>query len=163
MKTLVIIAIALATTFQVTAQEDRRQKRKHLKKERTERIQQFKPEDIAQIQTKKMTLHLDLTEAQQKKIMALNLEKAKKRKAKIEARSKKKKEKPTQEERLKMINEKLDAQIETKKQMKKILTAEQLEKWEKAMHRKSRKFREKSKKRKTKQRQRESLEPKNKD
>ena len=40
--------------------------------------------------------------------------------------------KPSKDERVKMMNEKLDHQIEMKKKMKEILTAEQFEKWEKS-------------------------------
>ena len=119
MKKLVMIAIALIT-IQVSAQEG---KNRHA---------DFSPEEMAQLQTKKMTLALDLTEAQQQQISAINLENAKVRKAKMESRRQKVKgEKPSKEDMLKMKNERLDAQIANKKRMKTILNAEQYEKWEK--------------------------------
>ena len=97
----------------------------------------FSPEEMAQLQTKKMTLHLDLTEAQQQKVMALNLENAKKRKESFDKRlaekDNKERVKPTKEEKLERMNAKLDAQIAAKKKMKAILTAEQYTKWEKSL------------------------------
>jgi len=128
MKKIAVILLALIT-FQVNAQ-DKKGKR-----------MQFEPQEMAQIQTKKMTLHLDLSEAQQKKIMALNLKNAEKRKAAIQNRLKAKesseKAKPTKAQKLKSINAKLDAKIETKKEMKAILNADQYKKWETSMEQKS--------------------------
>ncbi|MFD2824420.1 hypothetical protein ACFS5M_12130 [Lacinutrix iliipiscaria] len=125
MKKIAIIAIALFT-LQINAQE-----RGERKKGRAD----FTPEEMAQLQTKKMTLDLDLTEAQQIEVSKINLENAKARKAKMEAfesrKDNKDAEKPSKEERLKMKNEMLDAQIATKQRMKSILNAEQFEKWEK--------------------------------
>ena len=134
MKKLVLIAIALLA-LQATAQEKKREQQRKGPNEKMEMLKELTPEELATLQTKKMTLHLDLTEAQQDKIMAINLEQAKLRKSKMEARQKKMEsetdEKPSKEERLKMMNEKLDHQIEMKKKMKAILNAEQFEKWEK--------------------------------
>jgi len=134
MKKLILIALALVT-IQVSAQNRKQEFRKGERMEKGQRMSDLTPEEMAQLQTKKMTLALDLTEAQQKKIEKLNLENAKDRKAKMEARQAKMKdskgEKPSKEERLKMMNERLDKQIEMKQKMKKILDDEQLEKWEK--------------------------------
>ena len=136
MKRLVILALALIT-FQANAQDNKKEKRQENKKERLEQRQNLDPQDMAQLQTKKMTLHLDLTEAQQQKVMALNLENAKKRKENFDKRlaekDNKERVKPTKEEKLERMNAKLDAQIEAKKKMKTILTAEQYTKWEKSL------------------------------
>ncbi|QRM89411.1 hypothetical protein FG167_09220 [Lacinutrix sp. WUR7] len=123
MKKLLIIALALVT-IQVSAQE---------KMERKHKGADFSPQEMAELRTKKMTLDLDLTAAQQKEIGAINLENAIARKAKMEARKDRKKseEKPSKEEMLKMKNEHLDAQIANKKKMKSILNADQYAKWEK--------------------------------
>ena len=135
MKKLAIIALALIT-FQANAQEKKNDKRQENKKERLEKRMQLEPQEMAELKTKKMTLHLDLTEAQQSKVMALNLEQAKTRKEQFKKRLDKKesseKAKTTKEEKLKMMNAKLDAQIATKKQMKDILSENQYEKWEKS-------------------------------
>ncbi|MDO6596074.1 hypothetical protein Q4512_04050 [Oceanihabitans sp. 2_MG-2023] len=142
MKKLLIIALALVT-IQVSAQD---------KKERKHRGADLAPEEMAQLQTKKMTLDLDLTEAQQKEIGVLNLENAKARKAKMEARKSRKEsdEKPSKEEMLKMQNDRLDAQIATKQKMKSILNAEQYAKWEKQQGKRKHKMDEKSRKGKRK-------------
>ncbi len=49
-------------------------------------------------------------------------------------------EKPSKEERLKMMNERLDKQLEMKQKMSKILNADQMEKWEKMHNRKQQKI-----------------------
>ncbi|OIQ21266.1 hypothetical protein [Lacinutrix sp. MedPE-SW] len=126
MKKVIIIAIALVT-FGLNAQE-KRDDRLAMKKER---LSKLNAEDLAQIQTKKMVLALDLSDAQQKKVAKLNLDNAKRR---IEARkdreaAKEKNEKPSQEERLKRQNEMLDHKIATKREMKSILNEAQYEKW----------------------------------
>ena len=63
MKKLVLIVMALAA-MQVTAQEHK----KGEKQERYQRFKNFTPKQIAELKTKKMTLHLDLTQAQQREI-----------------------------------------------------------------------------------------------
>ena len=98
------------------------------------------PEQMATLQTKKMALDLDLTEAQQSQIQVLNLENAKLRKAKMEERKAMKEDderkRPTAEEKFAMQNQRLDAQIAQKAKMKKILSQEQYAKWEKNSHHK---------------------------
>lgn len=133
MKRLIIILITLAT-FQVTAQERKREFQKERQHNRVESMKDLTPEERATLQTKKMTLHLDLTEAQQKRIQALNLENAKMRQAKMDERRAIRETSDgnglTKEERLKMMNERLDHQIAMKRQMKDILNDDQYEKWE---------------------------------
>ena len=132
MKKLVLIALAFMA-IQVTAQERHRESRHNENKERAHKFQDLTPEEAATLQTKKMTLYLDLTEAQQVKVHALNLENAMMRKAKMDARKAMKEEdsyeKPSKEERLKMKNERLDNQIARKQKMKDILNTDQYEKW----------------------------------
>ncbi|WOD44106.1 hypothetical protein [Hwangdonia lutea] len=136
MKKIAIIAVALLA-LQATAQE---QKRKHSNKEKGKKMMMLSAEEIATLQTKKMTLHLDLNASQQAKIQEINLENATKRKAIMEARKAKKEsgntEKPTKEERYAMMNAKLDHQIAMKAKMKDILNNEQYAKWEKAQTKK---------------------------
>lgn len=92
------------------------------------------PEQMATLQTKQMTLALDLTDAQQKQIQSLNLENATARSAKREEMKAKKEsgeaKKMTSEERYAMQTARLDHQIAQKEKMKKILNTEQYEKWE---------------------------------
>lgn len=129
MKKLFLIALAFVT-LQVSAQHMRDG---HKKSDRMERINDYTPEQIAELQTKKMTLHLDLNEAQQQKIMALNLENAQERKERMVARKQQKENKSqeiSKEDRLKMKNAMLDKQINMKKKMKAILDEKQYAKWE---------------------------------
>ena len=151
MKKLVLIAIAFVT-LQVTAQEHKREHRKGEHKERSHKQNDFTPEQMATLQTKKMALMLDLTDAQQRDIQKLNLANAKERQAKMEAHKKmradNKGDKPSQETRYKMMNERLDKQIAHKKQMKSILSKEQFEKFEKGSKRKHMKQRKQGKHRK---------------
>ncbi|MGI9552581.1 MAG: hypothetical protein ACR2MT_15370 [Aurantibacter sp.] len=127
-KLIVILLLIGATTM---AQE---------KKERGHRgaMNDMTAEQIATLQTKKMTLELDLSQTQQNQIQALNLTKAKDRKAKMEEHKAKKKtyerQKPTSEERYAMQNKRLDKKLAHKQELKKILSTEQMEKWEKMHH-----------------------------
>jgi len=131
MKKLVFIALAFIT-LQAMSQERNREVNNENKKERVHERQNISAQDMAKLQTKRMTLDLDLTEAQQSEIEKLNFENAKNRKSKRKAHEKNGKgEKPSQEEHLKMTNERLDAQIATKRKMKKVLDDEQYKKWEK--------------------------------
>jgi hypothetical protein len=132
MKRLIVIALALVS-IQGFAQEERKERPN--REERAQRMSNLTPEEAANLRTKKMTLHLDLNEAQQKEIYAINLENATKRKEMMDTFKAKKEsgnmEKPSEEQRLAMKNAKLDHQIAMKAKMKKILNKEQFDKWEK--------------------------------
>ncbi|WCO02208.1 hypothetical protein [Psychroserpens ponticola] len=133
MKKLMIIAIALLT-LNATAQD---------KKNRKGFLNDLSAEEAATLKTKKMTLQLDLNDSQQQKVKVLMLEDAKQKEG-IRAKRKAKKEsedskKPTKEERYAMANNRLDKQIEMKKQMKIILNDEQYKKWEASLSKNGRK------------------------
>ena len=74
MKKIVFIALALVA-IQLTAQ-DKKERPNRERGEKMERYQDYSPEEMANLQTKKMTLHLDLNEKQQKDIYKINLENA---------------------------------------------------------------------------------------
>jgi hypothetical protein len=93
---------------------------------------QLTPEQMATLQTKKMTLALDLSSAQQKQIQEFNLKNAKLRKEQKEAMRGKRKDLST-EERYALHTKRLDHQIAQKEKMKKILNEDQFSKWEKEM------------------------------
>ena len=139
MRKVILIALAFVT-LQAVAQE---KKKGDIKKDRQSRmmVKDLSPEEIATLGSKKMTLALDLTEKQQTEVKAILLEQATSRKKKMEAfkemKEKDDAKKPSKEERLKMMNEKLDHQIAMKKKMKAILNAEQFEKWEKIQAKRS--------------------------
>lgn len=103
-------------------------------------LQDLSPEQMATLQTKRMTLALDLNEAQQKQLQKVNLDQAISREEKMKEMKTKKEggemTKPTSDERYTMHTEKLDKQIAHKAQMKQLLSKEQYEKWEKMQHRK---------------------------
>lgn len=93
------------------------------------------PEQIATLQTKRMALALDLSNAQQRQVQSLNLENAGKRIEKTnEIRARRKNGKPKKispEERYTLQLDLLDQQIAQKNRMKKILNRGQYAKWEK--------------------------------
>ncbi len=128
----VILLVVLMVGFTAMAQKGERGRKGDFKN--------MSAEQMATLQTKKMTLDLDLTEVQQNKVKALNLENAKKRKVKMEERKAQKdtSERPklTSDEQYAMKAERLDAAIVHKAELKKILSNEQFEKWE--MHHKKR-------------------------
>ena len=128
----VILLVALVAGFTAMAQKGERGHKGDFKNMSTEQM--------ATLQTKQMTLDLDLTAAQQSKIQALNLENATKRKAQMAKRKAQKdateRPKLTSDEQYAMRKERLDAAIAHKSELKKILSTEQYEKWE--MHHKKR-------------------------
>ena len=94
--------------------------------------QEMSPEQQAEIQTKRMTLDLDLNSNQQKEVKSIFLEQAKKREA-LRAEMKAKREsgeKASADERYNKENEILEDQIALKAKMKKVLSPEQMVKWE---------------------------------
>lgn len=130
MKKLILIAMAFVT-LQAVAQD----KRKGGEKSERKMMKDLSAEEIATLGSKKMTLELDLSTAQQAQVKAVLLEQATTRKQKMAEREKMRNgddnKRLTKEERLEMTNAKLDSQIAMKKEMKSILTAEQYEKWTK--------------------------------
>lgn len=144
MKKLVLVVMALCA-IQITAAQGPHKGKKGM---------DLSPEEMANLQTKKMTLALDLTDAQQQDIYKINLENAKLRKAHMAERKAKREsgeaQKPTQEERLKMANKKLDHMIEVKAKMKDILNDEQYARWEKMVAKRQAKMKGKAKNKQTK-------------
>lgn len=135
MKKLLLIAIALITVS-ATAQERKRERQKRGEHQIVQQFKDFSPEEIATLQTKRMALELDLSEAQQKQIQTIHLEQAKARKTEMETREKMredgKEKQPSKEDRFNRANRQLDSRIALKAKMKDILNKEQFEKWEKS-------------------------------
>ncbi|WP_424002379.1 hypothetical protein [Maribacter sp. IgM3_T14_3] len=127
----ILMAILVVATISATAQDQNKGKRGDMK--------DLSPDQVASLQTKKMTLALDLNESQQAKVKTILTKDATARKAKMEERKASKDEGKkimTSEEKYTKQNERLDYQIARKEEMKSILTADQFEKWEKMNHRK---------------------------
>ncbi|MBU2906652.1 hypothetical protein KO529_17775 [Arenibacter algicola] len=128
MKKLVVLVVLMAGITAIAQKPER---------ERGHRgdMKDMSPEQIATLQTKQMTLALDLTDAQQKEIQSLNLQNAVKRSEKMNEMKARKEsgeaKKLTSEERYAMKTAMLDHQIAQKEKMKKILNKEQYMKWEK--------------------------------
>lgn len=133
MKQIAIVIIAMFT-MTLSAQENHKNNHENERKEHHKERLELTPEEASQLQTKKMTLSLDLDNAQQQQISQINLENAKRRMAKMEARKNTtkddQKERPSKEDRLQKTNDRLDAKIANKKKMKGILNDEQYKKWE---------------------------------
>jgi hypothetical protein len=106
--------------------------------ERNGAVEKMNAEQQTILQVKRMTLALDLSLKQQEDIKSLLLERAQKKAAhQLAQKTKKEKgEKPTATEKFEMHSQLLDAQIEFKSKMKKILSEEQFKKWEKLRNRK---------------------------
>lgn len=141
MRKILVIAMALISLQGIAQQERQRENRQENRNERKQNLRDLTPEQAATLQTKKMALHLDLSEAQQKEIYKLNLANAKERQSKMEAvkKMRESEEKPSKEARYDMMNDRLDNQLAQKKQLKSILTKEQFEKLEKGNKMKQRK------------------------
>ena len=99
---------------------------------------------MAEIQTKKMALYLDLSESQQREVLKVNRTLAEKRKQKMEQYKamKEKGERLSDEERFNHANARLDEQLEVQKKMKKILNEEQYQQWRKMSAKKQKKAKE---------------------
>ncbi|MDN3724738.1 hypothetical protein QRD02_10110 [Aequorivita sp. SDUM287046] len=126
MKKVVIILMALAT-FAMSAQNKPAGK----KENRTEAKPNYTPEQKADLKSKQMTLVLDLTPTQQQQVKQIIL--------------KSENEKPqrptnwkemTDTQKYEAKSAMLDRRIAMKKEMKQILTEEQLTKWEQARSKK---------------------------
>jgi len=158
MKKIFLVAIAFIS-LQAIAQETPKKKPQG---DKANKMMSLSPEEMATLQTKKMTLHLNLTPSQQEEIHQLNLENANKRKAMMEARKAKKESgeqsKPTADQRYAMANKKLDHQIAMKAKMKSILNEAQFEKWENAQKKMAMRKQEGMKKRKNKNSKKEIRE-----
>lgn len=126
MKRLAVVLVLL-TTVGVIAQ-----KQQGYKSHKGEKMN-MTPEQIATLQTKRLTLALDLSEAQQEKVMQITLEEATYGKAKWEQMKAQREsgewKKPTSEERFEMKNALLDRKIAYDHKMKNILTKSQYERW----------------------------------
>lgn len=123
MKKLFVLALLIVGTT-IIAQE-RNSKRQG------NAMEQFTPAQQSQLMLKKMTLELDLNDAQQKEMSTIisdNIAKKEAHKAEMIA-MKGKGVKPTNDERFAMHIKMLDEQIAAKKRMEKVLNTKQFEKW----------------------------------
>lgn len=108
------------------------------------------PDQIAELQTKKMVLHLDLSEKQQQQILEINKRNAIDRKRKMEEQKtlREKGQKPSSDEFAERMNQRLDKQIAHQKEMKKILNEKQFETWKNSRKHQAHKMKKRMSKRK---------------
>ena len=138
---MVILSLFLVSSF---AQE----------KQRKQRHSDLTPEQIAEVQTKEMTLQLELNEKQQKQILKINKKMAIERKQQMKGHRalREKSEKLTSEELIKRKSARLDKQIAHQKEMKKILNEKQFETWKESRNKKAGKMKKRMGKKKMGQR-----------
>ena len=118
MKKIVMILMVFATVT-VTAQRGKGRE-----------MQKLSAEEIATLQTKKMTLALVLNESQVNQVYQIQLAQAEKRKARREERKNAKENtEKSSKNRLERRNAQLDEKIALQNQMKTILTEDQFKQW----------------------------------
>lgn len=120
MKNAMMIFMVLAS-FTITAQNKLSESKPH----RQETKKNLTAAQKAELHSKKLTLELDLTDSQQKEIKQLFLGHKKDK----SAYSKNRKE-ISSEEKFETKKENMDQRIALKRELKRILTKEQYEKWE---------------------------------
>lgn len=125
-KFLTVLVLVVAVSFQTNAQE-----RKRMQKGK----QDLSAAQMATLNSKKMTLSLDLTTAQEKQVFKLLEKNAQDRINMREEHQKMRSnnETPSEEDRYNAQVAQLDKQIALKSEMKKILNDTQYEKWSKQM------------------------------
>lgn len=140
-----LIAVALLFVGMTSFAQEKISK-ENRKAQRTE-MEKLTPEQRDQLHLKELTLELDLTASQQKEMAKIIAEQSIKREAmKTEMKTKKESAKKlTADERFVMKNKMLDEKIAIKERVKKILTSEQVEKWEKIQNDKRTHFKKRMK------------------
>ncbi|GGD86877.1 hypothetical protein [Planktosalinus lacus] len=128
MKKLLIIALVLATTAGFS--QDRERKQEMQQKMKQEK-QDFTPQQRADLKTKRLALHLDLTAAQQEEIKKLHLEMANER-AEKSAKFQKNSEQTGYYQK---TNARLEMRKDYQDKMKTILTESQYNAWKENMKR----------------------------
>lgn len=132
MKKLLLLSLLFFVSFNSFSQN-----RKQLRT----KLESFNAEQIATLQTKKMTLSLDLNLKQQNEIFNVLLEEVKFKKTKkgeIDQRKKDSKEALSSEERFDIISKKLDHQIALNNKMKTILNKDQFLVWQEIKNKQNR-------------------------
>ncbi|WP_416444737.1 DUF4890 domain-containing protein [Leeuwenhoekiella sp. A16] len=120
----VLAAVFFMATIIMTGQEKR--------PERGRMFANVTPQEMAQLQTKRLTLALVLNDQQQKQLYDLNLTAAEKMKAKmVERQAAKSSEKADKTAHIDHKIDMLDTQIAYQQKMKSILNEKQFEQWRK--------------------------------
>lgn len=124
------LVVALLMVVSMTAYAQQRPNRNTADRPNKERMADLSPQQRAELRTKRMTLHLNLTESQQKKVQKLNeTMETNREKTRLDPEARKS---MTQEERYAHKNARLDEEIAFKRQLKEILTEDQFATFEKS-------------------------------
>lgn len=115
-----LLTLALLTAGVATAQQDN--------STQTNEKAALNPEKIAEMQSKRLTLALDLTDKQQKQVYDLTLQNMQSRKNKPNRKDLKT---MTNAQKQDLRLQRMDAMIDHKREMKNILTDDQYDRWEK--------------------------------
>lgn len=123
MKKLVSFALMALFAMGLYAQENQQKRKRHT----------FTAEQIAELQTKKMALDLELSDAQQKQVYEINKRNAAERKQKMEELKALKTEKGelSNDQVFELKKARLDKQLTHQTEMKKILNEQQFDTWKK--------------------------------
>jgi len=134
-KTAILSLLILTTTMSLSAQQNRGQNQRGPKEGRFSQKEVLAPEKQSALQTKRMTLALNLDNKQQKAVEKLFLKEAIVRNTQRDIRLKEngKSQKPAGYEK---TMAQLDKKIAHKEAMKSILTTTQYEKWESSLAKK---------------------------
>lgn len=115
-----LLTLALLTAGVATAQQDN--------STQTNEKAALNPEKIAEMQSKRLTLALDLTDKQQKQVYDLTLQNMQSRKNKPNRKDLKT---MTNAQKQDLRLQRMDAMIDHKREMRNILTDDQYDRWEK--------------------------------
>ena len=129
-KNLIIGAIGVVLFFALSMLVIKATGNKHhrMMKHKMHMIKDLSAEQLASMQTKTMTLYLDLSASQQQSVKAINTDFAQSMKSQFKD-WKEKGKKCSSEHRFEMMNGHLDKQIALKNQLKKVLSEEQMIQW----------------------------------
>ena len=123
-----LLVLIMMISVGIMAQHPNRQKRDDFR-ERHHQKSDFTPQQMAELKSKQMTLHLDLNDKQQRAVKKLILSQAEMRQELMDQN--KEDEKLSRDEMFEIKSKLLDEKIKAKNEMKSILTEEQFQKWEK--------------------------------
>jgi len=128
MKTVCTLILALITTIGISQEKEQR---KEMRQKMMQERQDLSPEQKAGLKTKKLTLQLDLTEAQQKEVHKLQLEMISERENKKELRKAKAEETGFYDKAF----ARLDNRQKYQNKMKSILNERQYQTWKEGLKR----------------------------
>lgn len=131
MKTVCILILALITTVGFSQENEQR---KEMRQKMMQELQDLSPQQKAELTAKRLTLQLDLTEAQQKEVQKLQLEMISERENNKELRKAKAEETGFYDK----ATARLDKRQEYQDKMKSILTESQYQTWKEGMKKSTR-------------------------